>query len=117
MNKKVVYSAKTLTDLEEIGDYISKELKNPIAALNTVNMIQNKIDKLADFPNIGTPLSAIYDTLNADDYRFLVCANYLAFYRVGESNIHIDRVLYGKRDYAAILFGNLTQNEHKENAP
>lgn len=64
---------------------------------------------LADFPLIGTPLSSIYET--SEDSRFLVCGNYLAFYRVIENTVLIDRILYGKRDYISILFGNLPQDE------
>jgi addiction module RelE/StbE family toxin len=100
---KISYSNTAITDLEQIGDYIAKQLKNPSAALNTVNKIQDKIDTLADFPLIGVPLSSIYaiDT----DYRFLVSGNYLAFYRLAGDEILIDRVLYGRRDYIAVLFG------------
>jgi len=94
--------------MEEIGDYIKDELKNPIAALNTVNKIQNAIDNLAEFPLMGTPLSSIMEI--DTDYRFLVCGNYLAFYNVQEDSVYIDRVLYGKRDYLTILLGGLPQD-------
>ena len=105
----ILYSTQALHDLEKIGDYISEQLKNPIAALNTVNTIQDKIDKLADFPQLGTLLSAIYDDIDVDDYRFLVCLNYLAFYRIEGDKVHIDRIMYGRRDYITILFGELTE--------
>ena len=108
---KIQYSPKALRDLEEIGDYISGQLQNPIAALNTVNTIQDKIDTLEDFPQLGTLLSAIYNDIDVGDYRFLVCLNYLAFYREEGNTVYIDRVLYGRRDYIKILFGELPQNE------
>jgi addiction module RelE/StbE family toxin len=104
---KVIYSTEALRDLEKIGDYISFELQNPAAALNTLNIIQNNISTLATFPRIGTLLSAIYDDAETDDYRFLVCANYLAFYRVKEDDVIIDRIIYKRRDYIAVLFGGL----------
>ena len=100
---KVKYSGAAIRDLDQIGDYIAKKLNNPQAALNTVNGIQDKIDKLTEFPFMGIPLSSIYDT--DIDYRFLVCGNYLAFYRSQKKIVFIDRVLYGKRDYIQILFG------------
>jgi plasmid stabilization system protein ParE len=84
-------------------------LQNPIAALNIVNEIQDKIDKLSDMPYIGTLLSAIYDDVDVGDYRFLICLNYLAFYRVEGDVVHIDRIIYGRRDYIKILFGDLPQ--------
>ena len=108
---KIVYSPEALRDLEKIGDYISEKLKNPTAARNTVNTIQDKIDVLADFPNAGALLSSIYDDIDVGYERFLVCLNYLAFYRVVENKVHIDRIIYGKRDYITILFGELPQDE------
>ena len=56
MVSKVRYSKTAKQDLEQIGDYILEELKNPTAALKTVNRIQDAVDKLNDFPHIGTPL-------------------------------------------------------------
>ena len=106
---KISYSRTAIHDLEQIGDYMAEELKSPQAALNTVNRIQNAVDQLADFPLIGAPLSSIVqiDT----DYRFLVCGNYLAFYRTQDNEVLIDRILYGKRDYLSILFGDLCNDE------
>jgi addiction module RelE/StbE family toxin len=106
---KIKYSKAAIKDLEEIGDYIAKQLKSPKTALKTVNEIQDKINKLNDFPYIGKPLSAVvnFDT----DYRFLGCGGYLAFYRSLEGEVFIDRILYGKRDYISVLFGDLPQEE------
>ncbi|MDR3313553.1 MAG: type II toxin-antitoxin system RelE/ParE family toxin [Oscillospiraceae bacterium] len=108
---EIIYSPAALRDLEKIGDYISEQLKNPIAALNTVNTIQDRIDKLADFPLMGTLLSALYDDVDVGEYRFLVCLHYLAFYRAERGNVHVDRIMYGRRDYITILFGELPQDE------
>ena len=110
---KIEYSPKALRDLEEIGDYIAVDLQNPTAALNTVSKIQSKINKLENYPYIGTLLSAVYGGIDDDDYRFLVCLNYLAFYRVEGDIVHIDRILYGRRDYVSILFGKLPQDEEE----
>ena len=100
------YSTVAINDIEQIGDYITEILKNPVAALNTVKKIQDAIDKLADFPLIGASLSSIVEI--DTDYRFLVCGNYLVFYHLqAADNVYIDRVLYGRRDYLAILFEDL----------
>jgi plasmid stabilization system protein ParE len=60
---------------------------------------------LRDIPGIGTSLSSKvgFET----DYRFLVCGNYLAFYRCENRTIFVDRILYGRRDYVRILFPGL----------
>ena len=107
----VRYSVVAIQDLEAIGDYIVETLKNPMAALNTVSKIQRVVAGLADFPLIGSPLSAIAQT--ETDYRFLVCGNYLAFYHVQGDDAFIDRILYGRRDYLTILFGDITDSEQE----
>ena len=106
---KIIYSGAAIKDLEQIGDYIAQQLKSPQAALNTVNRIQDSIDKLDYFPLIGAPVASIIkiDT----DYRFLVCGNYLAFYHQLENDVMIDRILYSRRDYLTILFGNLSSDD------
>ena len=106
---KIQYSKAAIQDLENICDYIAEELKNPVAALNTANKIQDAIDRLADFPHIGSPLSSLIEI--STDYRFLVCGNYLVFYRPKEDEIYIDRIIYGRRDYLSILFGERSQEE------
>jgi addiction module RelE/StbE family toxin len=105
---RIEYSPKAQDDLEHIGDYIAETLKNPSAALNTVTKIQESVDKRAEFPLMGAPLSSIADV--DSDYRFLVCGNYLAFYHAETDIARVDRILYGKRDYLSILFGDLTKN-------
>ena len=103
----------SLTDLEEIGDYIEREFMTPKAALNTVNKIQDSIDNLSIFPLMGASLSSIFNI--ETDYRFLVCGKYLAFYRVNDDIVNIDRILYGKRDYIRILFGDIETEDDEEN--
>ena len=106
---KLYYSPEAMSDLDEIWNYISKDLQNPAAARNTVEAILATAEKLKEFSEIGPFLNVI--TEFESDYRFLVCGNYLAFYRVTESEVKIDRVLYGGRDYLRVLFGNPSECE------
>ena len=96
-------------DLEAIKAYICKELENPIAAVNVVSRITKSLKNLKDMPGAGAPLSSkvSFDT----DYRFLVCGNYLAFYRYENKTVYVDRILYGRRDYVKILFSELPLQE------
>lgn len=103
MKYNIRYSTKALEDLDEIWNYILMELGNPDAAAKTVGNIQDSIDRLEEFPKIGTLLSSIADVVS--DYRFLVTGNYMTFYRVFGSDVYIDRILYGRRSYLRILFG------------
>jgi len=95
-------------DLEQIGDYIAETLKNPQAALDTIRGIKKAIGKLEDFPLIGTPLSSLVDV--DTDYRCVGYGNYLAFYRPEGNNVYVDRVLYSKRNYIAVILGTM-QND------
>ena len=103
---KIYLSHKAQSDLEEIKRYISKELENPSAGINTVKRITQTIRILQTYAEAAALLSSIADT--DDTYRFLVSGNYFIFYRVNEHDIYVDRILYGRRDYLRILFGNST---------
>ena len=101
---KLNFSPESLKDLDEIWDYIFNNLKSPFAAQNTVNSILDSIEKLRKFPEMGSLLSAFTDIEN--DYRLLICGNYIAFYHTIDNEVNIDRILYGRRNYLHILFGN-----------
>ena len=101
-------SDEAQADLAGIKSYIAKDLENPSAALSTVRNITKDIRRLREHSMIGASLSSIADV--ESDYRFLVTGSYLTFYRVHGSNVYVDRVLYGRRDYLRILFGD-TQDE------
>ncbi len=105
-------SKEAKNDLVEIKAYITEELENPDAALATVSRIIKKIRILKNQAYVGTPLSSIADTESY--YRFLVSGNYLVFYRVYGKDVYIDRVLYGRRNYMRILFGDAQTDETDE---
>lgn len=105
-------SDEAQSDLADIKAYITKELENPSAALSTVRKITKAIRTLREHALIGAPLSVIADV--EDDYRFLVTGNYLTFYRVQGSDVYVDRVLYGRRDYLRVLFGDTHEEETTE---
>ena len=98
-------------DLAEIESYIAQEVCNPQVAENIVLKITKKIRGLSEYPEIGAPLFTIVDIQT--DYRFLVCANYLIFYRFESRCVFVSRILYGRRDYMRILFGDLPVDKEK----
>jgi len=112
MKNKLHYTHEAQRNLDEIWDYIVSDLSNPAAAERTVNRIMDAIEQLADFAEMGAPLHSVADV--ESDYHFLVCGHYLAFYRVYENKIYIDRILYGRRDYLRILFGDTAKGETTE---
>ena len=105
------YTPEAESDLAGIKSYIIEELENPVAARNTVTIITKRIRQLEKFPEMGTPLSSVITIIT--DYRFLVCANYLVFYRIDGNDVYIIRIIYGRRNYVTILFGELPQDETK----
>ena len=100
---KINFTPDALEDLKEIKKYITDELCSVESAINTIVKITKRIRQLADFPESGAPLSSI---INLEvPYRFLVCGNYTAFYKVEADEVHVVRVLYGRRNFMQILFG------------
>lgn len=112
MKHKIHYSKESRRDLDEIWNYIASELQNPTAAERIVSSIMDAVDQLVDFAEAGAPLASVANV--ESDYRFLVTGNYLTFYRVNENEVYVDRVLYGRRNYLRILFGDTTEENVTE---
>ena len=105
---KLHYSQKARRDLDAIWDFYLDEYQNIDAAVKIIDRITDDIDQLADFPELGPPLSSIADVEST--YRFLVSGSYLSFYRIDGNDVSIDRVLYGRRDYLSILLEDTIEN-------
>ena len=104
VKNKIHYTAESRRDLDAIWDYIASDLQNVSAAERIVSRIMDDVERLESHAEMGALLSSIADV--ESDYRFLVTGSY----RVHGSNVYVDRVLYGRRDYLRILFGE-TQDE------
>ena len=100
-------------DLQEIKRYISRDLENPAAALATVKRIMQNVRLLRGQALIGTPLSAVTELRDGADYRYLTSGSYMIFYRTVGTDVYIDRVLYGGRDYLRVL-GLRTEEPEEE---
>ena len=105
-------SEEARNDLAEIKAYIEKELLNPFAALATVSKITKDLRILRTYAKAGALLSSIADV--ESDYRFLVSGNYLSFYRTCGSEVYVDRILYARRDYMRVLFGDIPAEDAEE---
>ena len=106
---KLQISPEAKDDLTKIKDYISVELCNHQAAVRLVSKIIRKIRTLSEYPGMGASLSSVVDIQTS--YRFLVCDNYLIFYRFEDEVVFVLRIIYGRRDYMEILFGEKLENE------
>ena len=100
---KVVFTPLARQDLVDSGDYIALRLHNRSAARNLVRKVQAAAKTLEQFPESGTPLDVSGVRVL---YRYLICGNHMIFYHISGETVWIDRILYGRRDYLALLFGN-----------
>ena len=102
MKNKIHYSPESRRDLDDIWDYIVSELQNRSAAEHVVDRIMDAVDQLKNFAEMETLLSSIAD-VGTD------------FYRVQDSDVHIDHVLYGRSDYMSALFKDLLREKNRIN--
>lgn len=109
---KIHYAAESRRDLDEIWDYIAYNLQNVSAAERIVNRIMNDVNHLENHAEMGALLSSIVNV--ESDYRFLVTGNYLTFYRVSGNDVYVDCILYARRDYLRVLFGDTQEEEASE---
>ena len=99
---KINFSPTAINDLKEIKSYITDDLCSEKAAVNIIKKIMMRIRQLEDFPEIGAHLSSIVRI--ETPYRFIICGKYIAFYKLDGDEVHIIRVLYGRRNYIQTLF-------------
>ncbi len=69
----------------------------------------DRVSQLSAFPLSGTPLVTPYAP--ESQYRYVVAKGYLAFYRVQEGIVYVDRVLHMRRDCVSALLGEVDDAE------
>ena len=69
-------------------------------AAQYVNELMDKVEAKAEHPKSGAPL---YYEDSFTGYYFVVFKSYLAFYRLENGVILVDRILFGKSDYLKVL--------------
>ena len=90
-------------DLEEILDYILRELSNPSAAADLLAEVESCYSNLEKMPEMYERCRDI--RLKAMGYRRITVKNYVIIYRVMESikTVYIMRCFYGGRDYEKLI--------------
>ena len=96
---KVVITPKAFADLEEIRDYIAKDSVE--AAQKYIDKLTARIATLAENSALGISLERKWGI--PTKYHFLICYSHLAFYKVEDGRVKVNRILHSKRDYLAIL--------------
>ena len=100
---EVKLSPRAAEDLLEIKNYIENELQNPIAAHNTVETIVKTYEDLAKDSDVGIPVDRYLPF--PTDYKFVLANNYSVFYRIEKDVVKVIRIMYSRRDFVKILFG------------
>jgi len=88
-------------DLNDIMFYIADHLKAPKAAMNLLDVLEESIFRLEQFPyscKVYQPIK----TLDAE-YRLLPVKNYAIFYVVNEQTVEIHRIVYAKMDLSKLI--------------
>ena len=101
---RIQYCPAAIADLERACDYLRQALHNPDAADTLSARVLRSISLLRDNPYMGASLSAKYDELQTE-VRYLIVSKQLVFYEVLDDRIEIIRILDGRTDYLAQLFG------------
>ena len=96
---KIRINPLATTDLKEIKNYIAEDSIE--AGIKTVKEIIDKIENLADFPEMGAML--MYKIRLKSKYRYIISGQYIIFYIYEQSMVSIQRILHGKRDYMLLL--------------
>ena len=96
MKYTVKYSKLAILDLERIKTEVFSASKSPDIAEKYIDDLMDKIEAKALMPKSGTPL--YYKELFTG-YYFVVFKAYISFYRIEDSCVLVDRILYGKSDY------------------
>lgn len=106
---KIKYSDKARKEIDDIFDYISGDLNEPIIAKNLVQLIFKEIRSLETMP--GRYRLYEDEPWHSFGLRMLPVKKYLVFYRTKEESktVEIIHVMYGGRDIANQL------NEKDEN--
>jgi toxin ParE1/3/4 len=100
---KIVLLLAAERDLGNLFLYIKDELQNPIAARNVATKILQRVQMLANFPELGANLANTDARLSG--YRYLLVDSYLVVYKVTNKEICVVRILYARSDYVQLLQG------------
>ena len=100
---KLEYLPTARRDMIDIVQYISQELKNPIAAERLAVEMVEAAEKILIFP-YAAPVYLPIRSLK-HEYRKILVQNYLIFYWIDESKklVTVARILYARRNHSQLL--------------
>jgi len=90
---KVKYSPESIEDLQRVVEFVEK--KNPYAARRVAIDLQEGVDRLKQFPEIGLPVLIATDS---EKIRDLYVGNYTVRYLITEEIIYVLRVWHSREN-------------------
>jgi toxin ParE1/3/4 len=99
MSHRIVFRRKALADLEKLYGYIRDRENNADLALGYINRIRVHCEGFSQFPERGMRRDDIRRGLRVVGFERRV----LVVFEVSPNLVRIGRVLYGGRDYEALL--------------
>ena len=100
MKYRIDYSKAAIRDLDRVWSEVTEASKSSDLAAEYIDDLLDKIEAKADFPESGAPL---YYEDSFTGYYFVVFKAYIAFYRIEENRILVERVLFAKSDHIRVL--------------
>ena len=103
MAYQIVRTAKADEQLRDIVLYRAEVAGSVEAALAFLDRLEQKIDRLADFPESGS--FPRYGALRARGYRVLIAEKHLVFYKVDKERrmVMVYAMIDGRRDYLNLM--------------
>ena len=101
MSYRVEYSQAAIRDLDRIWNEVYEASKEADIATRYVDGLMDCVAEKRAFPKSGAPL---YYENGFTGYYYVVFKAYMAFYRIVEERILVDRVVFGRSDYMRIIF-------------
>lgn len=95
------YSKEAKQDLINIKKYIKYNLQEPNIANKLITKIKKEIGKLAVNAKIYNIIDD--DFIKKLEIRKIIVDNYIVFYRIKNKTIEIVIIMYGRRNWIALL--------------
>jgi Plasmid stabilization system protein len=92
--RKIIWSAKTLIDLEAHYDFLSS--RSPDAAKRIAENILERVEQLQQFAESGSPELRL--TNHSKNYHYLVEGNYKIIYLVNNDSVVITRIFDARQN-------------------
>ena len=101
MKYQIKFARQAVRDMDKVWADVFSASKSYDVASRYLNDLQDAIENKSEFPKSGIPL--YYEDVFTG-YYFIVFKAYLVFYRVENTMLLVDRILYGKSDYLRKLY-------------